>query len=79
VLALESSADDTCAAIVDASRRIWSNVVVSQNKIHEGLGGIQPMVALRAHQRNMVRAPNSQYVCLRLTLTMPSRPSSAAP
>ncbi|KAJ7251769.1 peptidase M22 glycoprotease [Mycena haematopus] len=53
VLALETSADDTCAAIVDASRRVWSNVVVSQNHIHNQNGGIQPMLALQAHQRNM--------------------------
>ncbi|KAF7362052.1 tRNA N6-adenosine threonylcarbamoyltransferase, mitochondrial [Mycena venus] len=53
VLALETSADDTCAAIVDASRRVWSNVVVPQNYIHEAMGGIQPMVALLAHQRNI--------------------------
>ncbi|KAF8170204.1 Gcp-like domain-containing protein [Mycena galopus ATCC 62051] len=53
VLALETSADDTCAAIVDASRRVWSNVVVSQNHIHQEKGGIQPMVALLAHQRQI--------------------------
>ncbi|KAJ7209560.1 Gcp-like domain-containing protein [Mycena pura] len=53
VLALESSADDTCAAVVDASRRIWSNVVCRQNRLHEKTSGIHPLVALRAHQRNM--------------------------
>lgn len=31
VLAIESSADDTCAAIVDSSRRILSNVVIKQH------------------------------------------------
>ncbi|KAJ7755697.1 glycoprotease family-domain-containing protein [Mycena maculata] len=53
VLALETSADDTCAAIVDSSRRIWSNVVVNQHYLHEGYGGIQPLVAMHAHQRNI--------------------------
>ncbi|KAJ7128876.1 Gcp-like domain-containing protein [Mycena crocata] len=53
VLALESSADDTCAAVVDSERRIWSNVVVKQHKLHEKVGGIEPLVALLAHQRNM--------------------------
>ncbi|CAK5281378.1 unnamed protein product [Mycena citricolor] len=56
VLALESSADDTCAAVVDASRRIWSNVVCRQNDLHERDGGIHPLIALRAHQRNMPSA-----------------------
>ncbi|KAJ7782860.1 glycoprotease family-domain-containing protein [Mycena metata] len=53
VLALESSADDTCAAVVDSSRRIWSNVIHSQHELHQAAGGIQPLVALLAHQRNM--------------------------
>lgn len=33
VLALESSADDTCAAIVDSYRNILSNVVVKQHDL----------------------------------------------
>ncbi|KAJ7124908.1 glycoprotease family-domain-containing protein [Mycena epipterygia] len=53
VLGIESSADDTCAAIVDASRRIWSNVVVKQHDLHEKNGGIEPRLAFLAHQRNM--------------------------
>jgi Metal-dependent proteases with possible chaperone activity len=74
VLALESSADDTCAAVVDSSRKILSNIVVKQHDLyviqshrffaklcdvslldrHERFGGIHPMVAIEAHQRNMV-------------------------
>lgn len=34
VLAIESSADDTCAAIVDSTRRIHSNVVIKQNEVY---------------------------------------------
>ena len=34
VLAIESSADDTCAAIVDYTRRIHSNVVIKQNEVY---------------------------------------------
>ncbi|KAF9467255.1 Gcp-like domain-containing protein [Collybia nuda] len=53
VLAVESSADDTCAAIVTSSRQILSNVVIKQHDLHEGFGGIHPMIAIEAHQRNM--------------------------
>ncbi|KDR75395.1 hypothetical protein GALMADRAFT_69291 [Galerina marginata CBS 339.88] len=53
VLAIESSADDTCAAIVDSSRKIYSNVVMKQHDIHEQHGGIEPMIAIGSHQRNM--------------------------
>ncbi|KZP34245.1 peptidase M22, glycoprotease [Athelia psychrophila] len=53
VLAVESSADDTCASIVSSSRKILSNVVVKQHDIHEKDGGINPYTAIAAHQRNM--------------------------
>jgi hypothetical protein len=33
VLALESSADDTCAAVVTSTRKILSNVVIKQNNM----------------------------------------------
>jgi 3'-phosphoadenosine 5'-phosphosulfate sulfotransferase len=36
VLALESSADDTCAAIVTSTRKILSNVVIKQNSMSVG-------------------------------------------
>ncbi|KAF7315335.1 Dye-decolorizing peroxidase [Mycena indigotica] len=55
VIALESSADDTCAAIVDNHRNIWSNVIARQNSLHEINNGIHPLHALHAHQRNMAR------------------------
>ncbi|KAK2467799.1 hypothetical protein APHAL10511_000094 [Amanita phalloides] len=53
VLAFESSADDSCAAVVSSSREILSNVVIKQNHLHEEYGGIHPAVAIEAHQRNM--------------------------
>ncbi|PPQ65012.1 hypothetical protein CVT26_015721 [Gymnopilus dilepis] len=53
VLAIESSADDTCAAIVDSSRKIHANVVMKQHDIHEEFGGIYPMSAIGTHQSNM--------------------------
>ncbi|KAF8160978.1 Gcp-like domain-containing protein [Crassisporium funariophilum] len=59
VLALESSADDTCAAIVDSSRNILANVVLKQNIIHEPYGGINPFIAMESYQRNMPYAVRS--------------------
>ncbi|KAJ3539265.1 hypothetical protein NMY22_g4815 [Coprinellus aureogranulatus] len=56
VLAIESSADDTCAAVVTSDRRILSNVVVKQLTLHERFRGIEPMTAIQAHQRNMPSA-----------------------
>jgi N6-L-threonylcarbamoyladenine synthase len=48
LLALETSCDDTCAAVVDAPR-ILSNVVSSQAEFHERYGGVVPEVASRHH------------------------------
>ncbi len=47
ILAIETSCDDTCAAVVDG-RRILSNVISSQ-AAHERYGGVVPEVASRQH------------------------------
>jgi len=48
ILALETSCDDTCAAVVDAGGVIRSNVISSQG-IHDRYGGVVPEVASRHH------------------------------
>lgn len=52
ILAIESSCDDTSAAII-ADGRVLSNVVNSQ-EIHRQYGGVVPEVASRAHQANII-------------------------
>ncbi|HAJ94872.1 MAG TPA: tRNA (adenosine(37)-N6)-threonylcarbamoyltransferase complex transferase subunit TsaD [Actinobacteria bacterium] len=49
VLGIESSCDDTCAAVVVNGSDILSNVVSSQNEIHKKYGGVVPEVASRRH------------------------------
>ncbi len=48
LLAIESSCDETSAAVLDG-RRILSNVVASQAEMHERWGGVVPEAAARAH------------------------------
>ncbi len=49
ILALESSCDDTCAAVLDAhGRRALSNVISSQG-VHDRYGGVVPEIASRHH------------------------------
>ncbi len=48
LLALETSCDDTCAAVVDG-KRVLSSVVSSQAALHERFGGVVPEVASRHH------------------------------
>jgi N6-L-threonylcarbamoyladenine synthase len=49
ILGIETSCDETAAAIVDGDRRILSNVVHSQIKDHTPYGGVVPEIAARAH------------------------------
>ncbi|MEB3703086.1 tRNA (adenosine(37)-N6)-threonylcarbamoyltransferase complex transferase subunit TsaD [Candidatus Bealeia paramacronuclearis] len=49
VLGIETSCDETSAAIVDDQMRILSLVVVSQLREHELYGGVVPEIAARAH------------------------------
>jgi len=52
ILGIESSCDDTSAAII-RDETILSNVVASQ-KVHEEYGGVVPELASRAHQQNII-------------------------
>jgi N6-L-threonylcarbamoyladenine synthase len=49
MLGIETSCDETAAAIVDSDRRILSNVVHSQIAAHTPYGGVVPEIAARAH------------------------------
>ena len=49
ILGVETSCDDTCAAIVTGDGRIRSNVVASQGLLHERYGGVVPELASRRH------------------------------
>ncbi len=53
VLGLESSCDETAAAVVTADGRILSNVVLSQIEEHAPFGGVVPEIAARAHVTQM--------------------------
>jgi N6-L-threonylcarbamoyladenine synthase len=48
ILALETSCDDTCAAVVTADGELRSNIISSQG-VHDRYGGVVPEVAARHH------------------------------
>ena len=54
LLAIESSCDETSAAVVAEDRSILSNVVASQFELHEDFGGVVPEIASRAHVRRIL-------------------------
>lgn len=49
ILGIETSCDETAAAVVADGRTVKSSVVASQNKLHEKYGGVVPEIASRAH------------------------------
>ena len=49
ILGIETSCDETAAAVVEDGRKICSNVVVSQIDIFQAYGGVIPEVAARSH------------------------------
>ncbi|MFZ9914416.1 MAG: tRNA (adenosine(37)-N6)-threonylcarbamoyltransferase complex transferase subunit TsaD [Phycisphaerales bacterium] len=49
ILAIESSCDETAAAVVDAALSVRSSVVASQHELHAEYGGVVPEIASRAH------------------------------
>ncbi len=61
ILGIETSCDDTCAAVIEASGplraprfKILSNIVSSQIHIHRKYGGVFPAMAARAHAKNII-------------------------
>jgi N6-L-threonylcarbamoyladenine synthase len=54
VLGIESSCDETAAAIVDDGRVVLADVVASQHEVHARYGGVVPELASRAHILNVV-------------------------
>ncbi len=53
LLAIETSCDDTCAAVLGAENQVLSSIVSSQVALHELYGGIVPELASRRHCENI--------------------------
>jgi N6-L-threonylcarbamoyladenine synthase len=54
ILGIESSCDETAAAVVRAGGEVLANVVASQMALHAKYGGVVPELASREHLRNIV-------------------------
>lgn len=54
ILAIETSCDETCCAIVEDGWKVHANVVASQIPVHQLTGGVVPEVASREHMKVMM-------------------------
>ena len=53
ILAIESSCDETAAAVVENGTNVISNVINTQIELHKEFGGVVPEVASRKHIENI--------------------------
>lgn len=68
ILAVESSCDDTSAAVIQ-NGKILSNIVASQS-VHEKYGGVVPELASRAHQQHIVPVVHQALTSANITKSM---------
>ena len=54
VLGIETSCDETAAAVLDGGRRVLGQVVASQDKVHGPYGGVVPELASRRHLEDIL-------------------------
>ena len=55
ILAIESSCDETAAAVVQDGRKVLSNIISSQIEIHKLYGGVVPEIASRKHIEKVIQ------------------------
>jgi N6-L-threonylcarbamoyladenine synthase len=68
VLGIDTSCDDTSAALIEDGRNILGNVVRSQLRMHEPHGGVVPEVASRAHLGDIAGVVSDALAQAKLTL-----------
>ena len=68
ILGIETSCDDTAAAVVKDGKEIISNIISSQNDFHKKYGGIVPEIASRKHQENIIPVIQEALIQSHMTL-----------
>jgi len=76
ILAIESSCDETAAAVVEDGQTVLSSVVASQMETHGKYGGVVPELASREHLRAIV--PVVREALVRAGVTLPALDAIAA-
>jgi N6-L-threonylcarbamoyladenine synthase len=68
ILGIETSCDETAAAVVEDGKRMLSNIVASQIDVHSRFGGVVPELASRKHIQNIVPVISQALSCAGVTL-----------
>ena len=64
ILAIESSCDETAAAVVHNGREVCSNIISSQIELHKLYGGVVPEIASGSILKRLIRS--LRKLCVRL-------------
>ena len=69
ILTIESTCDETAAAIVTDSFEVLSSVVASQEALHREFKGVVPEIAARAHVQTILPVIDETLILAGLTLS----------
>lgn len=79
ILAIETSCDETAAAIVQDGQTILSNIVVSQIDLFASYGGVIPEIAARSHLEAILPVVHQAFQNANFTIPSPHQPSQNLP
>lgn len=68
ILGIETTCDETAAAVVEDGNKILSNIVASQEELHVEFGGVVPEIACRAHLESIIRVIDSAVYTAKIDL-----------
>ena len=68
ILAIESSCDETAAAVIKNGREVCSNIIFSQIELHKLYGGVVPEIASRKHIEKINQVIKEALLCASLKL-----------
>jgi N6-L-threonylcarbamoyladenine synthase len=68
ILGIDTSCDDTSAAVIEGGRHIRANIVRSQLRMHEPHGGVVPEIASRAHLGDIANVVREALAAAEVTL-----------
>ena len=68
ILAIESSCDETAAAVVKNGRIMLSNIISSQIALHTLYGGVVPEIASRKHMEQVIQVVDEALKEAKVTL-----------
>jgi N6-L-threonylcarbamoyladenine synthase len=68
ILGIETSCDETSAAVVKDGREIVSNIILSQEVLHRQFGGVVPEIACRAHLESIISVVDNALIDAKIQL-----------